>query len=121
MLIQYTATITTHVSDGSATSYLGSCIRGRVVAIKYDPGSIATGAGLTITGETTGVVVLIKASAGTAIVWYYPVAAANKVADGSAATAEVEVWLYNERLKVVVASGGNSKTGTITLYVDEEQ
>ena len=119
MIFKYTTTITTDGS-GDATVYLGSCIRGRIVSIKYAPGTLET-ANLTITGETTGVAVLTKAGAGTSTVWYYPQAAANLVADGSAAATERDVWLYNERLKVVVASGGATLTGTITLYVDEEQ
>ena len=119
MLNQYTATITTNGS-GAATVYLGSVIRGEIKRIDYAPGTIDTGAGLTITGETTGVKVLTKASAGTANVSYYPVAAANKVADGAASSlTELPVWLYKERLKVVAASGGATLTGSITLYVDE--
>lgn len=119
MLNQYTATITTDAS-GDATVYLGSRIRGRIVAIKYLPGTIATGATLTFTGETSAQPVLTKASAGTSNVWYYPVAACNKVADGAASTlTEVPVWLYCERLKLVVSSGGNTASGSVVLWVDE--
>lgn len=119
MLNQYTATITTNGS-GAATVNLGSRIRGRIIAIKYVPGTIDTGATLTFTGSESGVPVLTKASAGTSTVWYYPMAAANKVADGSASTiSESEVWLYQEALNLVVASGGDTKSGTVTLWVDE--
>ena len=121
MLFSYTQTITT-ATGGGATVYLGHKIRGRVVAIKYAPGTIATGAGLTLPGETSEVAVLTKASAGTSTVWYYPMAAANKVADGAASTvSESPVYLFSERMKVVVASGGDAKVGAITLYTDEEQ
>lgn len=120
MLFEYTATITT-ATGGAATVYLGHVIRGRVVAIKYAPGDIATGADLAITGETSAVAVLTKANAGTSTVWYYPLAAANKVADGAASTlTEVPVWLFKERMKVAVADGGDGKVGTITLWVDED-
>jgi len=119
MLNRYTATITTNGS-GAATVYLGHVIRGEIKRIDYAPGTIDTGAGLTITGETTGVAVLTKASAGTSNVSYYPFAAGNKVADGAASTiSEAPVCLYKERLKVVVASGGDTLTGAITLFVDE--
>jgi len=119
MLNQYTVTITTNES-GAATVYLGSCIRGQIVAFKYAPGTIATGATLTLTGETSAVAILTKANAGTSTVWFYPMAAGNKVADGAASSlTEVPVWLYKERVKVVVASGGDTMTGTITLWVDE--
>lgn len=119
MLIEYTVTITTNGS-GAATVYLGSRIRGRIVALKYAPGTIDTGGDLTITGETSAIPILTKANAGTSDVWFFPVAAANKVADGAASSlTEVPVWLYNERVKVVVAQGGDTKTGTMTLWVDE--
>jgi hypothetical protein len=120
MLQQYTADLTTDGS-GDGTAYLGSCIRGQILAIKYLPGTIATGATLTITGETTGQPVLTKANAGTSNVWFYPMAPANKVADGAASTlSEVPLWLHKERLKVVVASGGASRAGSLLLLVDEE-
>lgn len=121
MLMQYVETITTD-ADGAATVYLGSVIRGRIVAIKYAPGTIATGADLTITGETSGIAILTKANAGTSTVWFNPLAIPHKVADGSAFTDfGVDIWLYRERVKVVVAEGGNTFTGTISLWVDEEQ
>ncbi len=120
MIGRYSATITT-TPDGAATVYVGHEFRGKVVAIKYAPGSLATGAGLVITGETYGVPILTKASAGTADVWYYPRAPANQVADGAAITNSQEhVWLYDERIKVVVAAGGDTKAGAITVYIDDD-
>jgi hypothetical protein len=121
MLRQYTATITTDGS-GDAVVYLEAtaCITGRIVAIKYVPTSIATGATLVFTGNTSGVAIMTKANAGTSTVWYYPRAIPNKVADGSAFTNEsVPIWLFQEIVKLVVSSGGATKTGTVTLWVDE--
>ena len=119
MLTQYTATITTNGS-GAATVYLGDQVRGRIICFKYAPGTIDTGADLTITGETSAVAILTKADAGTATVWYYPLAIANQVSDGAAsAISEVPVWVYVEKIKVVVAQGGDTKTGTITVWVEE--
>lgn len=119
MLNEYTATITTDGS-GDATVYLGSEIRGRILAIKYEPGTLDNGADLAFTGETSEQPVLTKANAGGSDVWYYPLAPANKMADGSASSlTEVELWLYKERLKLVVAQGGDTKEGTVTLWVDE--
>jgi len=121
MLFSNTATITTDAS-GDATVYCGSRIRGKVVAIQYAPGTLATGATLTITGETSGVPILTKASAGTSTVWFYPKNIAHKVSDGSEYTdMGACVAVCEERVKVVVASGGNTKTGSITIYTDEEQ
>lgn len=118
MIQEVSITITTDGS-GDATVYLGSRLRGRVHAIKYAPGDLDTGADLTITGETTAVEILVKANAGTSTVWYYPRVIPNKNTDGSAFTdLAADIHVLNERIKVVAAQGGDTKTGTITAYVD---
>lgn len=118
-MYSYTETITTS-SGGAATVYLGSAISGKVIAIKYEPGTLDTGADLTITGATSGVPILTKADAGTSDVWYYPRALINEVPDGSAGTDFfTHVYVYGERIKVVVAQGGDTLTGQITVYTCE--
>jgi hypothetical protein len=118
MIHEVSASIVT-AADGSATVYLGTRLRGRVHAIKYMPGTIDTGADLTITGETTAVPILVKANAGTANVFYYPRVIPNKNTDGTAFTdVAADIRVLNERIKVVVAQGGDTLTGTITAYVD---
>jgi len=108
------------VTDGSGnfTGYIGSRLRGRIHAIKYEIGTI-TSSPLTVSGETTGVAILTKTITGDS--WFYPVAPGAKVADGAASTlTELPVFVHLERIKVVVASGTASKVGTITVFVDEE-
>lgn len=120
MLEAVSATITTS-SGGVATVYLGSKLTGRVHAIKYAPGTLDTGADLTITGETTGVPILVKANAGTSTVWYYPRVLPNSNVDGAAGTDDfTDICVLRERIKVAVAQGGDTLTGTITAYVDVE-
>lgn len=116
MLQKVSTTITTDGS-GDATVYLGSSMRGILLALKYTPGTLDTGADLTITCETSGAAILTKANAGTSDVFFYPRALANAVADGAAGTNSQEyIPLVEERIKVVVASGGDSKEGTITAF-----
>lgn len=113
MLFTDNTQITTDGS-GDATVYIGSRILGFLVSIKYSPGTIATTADLTITGETSGVPILTVTNAGTSDVVYYPRALPNAVADASAGTASNElIPLVNERIQVVVAQGGDTNTGTI--------
>jgi len=122
MLYQYGPVTITTSAAGAATVYFGSSIRGRIVCIKYTPGTIETGATLTFTGATTAVPILTKANAGTSEVWYFPQAEAVKVADGAAITdGQADVWVYLEQVKLVVASGGATKTGTAEVWTDEEQ
>lgn len=122
MLFHYGPVTLTTDGSGDEEQYLGSRIRGRVLAIKYDPGTIDTGATLTVTGETSAVPILIKTNAGTAVTWFYPQAAPCTVATGAAITdGQADVWLYQDRIKVTIASGGDTLTGTIEAWVEEER
>ena len=112
-LFTVSTTITT-TAGGAATVYLGSKIRGLLVSMKYSPGDIATGADLTITGDTSGVPILTVTDAGVSDVFYYPRALTNAVATAAAGSTSSEfIPLVRDRIKVVVAQGGATKTGTI--------
>lgn len=117
--VQATATITTN-SDGDATVYIGGKFSGRLFAIKYVPGTLDTGADLVFTGETSEVPVLTVTNAGTSTAWWVPVAVTHKVADASAGSSEVPIYLFRERLKLVVAQGGSVASGTVTAYFWEQ-
>jgi len=100
--------------------YIGKAINGIVRAIKYTPGDLDTGTDLVIVGETTGIAILTKENIGTAAVWFFPVAAASKVADGAASSlTEVPVFVFRERIKITVDEGGTSTSGSIEIWVDE--
>jgi hypothetical protein len=80
----------------------------------YTPGTIDTGADLTITCEDSGIPILTVTNAGTVKKFYYPRARLNEVADASEATSGSElIPLRDERIKVVVAQGGNAASGSI--------
>lgn len=103
---------------GNATVYLSHGLNrklnGFLVALKYTPGTLATGADLTITGESSGIPIMVKADAGTSVVFYYPRALNNAVADGAAGSVPGEfIPIKDERIKVVVAQGGNAGAGSI--------
>jgi hypothetical protein len=120
MIQSVTATLTVDGS-GDATVYLGSRLRGWILAIKYVPGTLATGTDLVVTGETTAIPILTAANVGTSTVWYHPRAFASQNTDGADATdAFVKIPVLNERIKVVVDEGGVSKEGTMTVYYDSE-
>jgi len=124
-MLHKTSTSIVTAADGSATVYLGSNLRGNLVALIYRPGTgatqIATGADLVITLETSAIPVLTVTNAGTADVFYYPRAIPNKVADASAFTdVAALIPMVEERIKVVVAQGGATKTGSIEAIWDTE-
>ena len=117
MIEKLRAEITTN-SSGDATVYLTPGVNSRpnglLLVLIYTPGSIVTGADLTITGESSGIPILTITNAGTTLKHWYPRALLNAVADGTAASAGSEVIpICNERIQVVVAQGGDTKTGTI--------
>lgn len=112
-------------ASGNATVYLTHGLNrkpnGFLVCLKYTPGTLDTGADLTITGEDSGIPIMTKSNAGTSTVWYCPRALPNAVADGAAGTVATEyIPIKDERIKVVVAQGGNVLTGSIeaTLLVN---
>ncbi len=121
MLVEYPVTITVDAL-GDGIGYAGSRIRGKVVAIKYEYGSLEATVDATITGETTGVPIMTKEDLAQANAWFYPRAIPVKVTDGAAFTdAAVDIWVFDERIKVVLAQGGNATSGKFTFYVDEPQ
>jgi hypothetical protein len=104
-------------ASGNATVYLSHGENrkpnGLLEYLKYTPGTLETGADLTITGEG-GIPIMTKANAGTSTVYYFPRALVNQVADGAAGASGTElIPIKDDRIKVVVAQGGNAKAGSI--------
>lgn len=109
-------------ASGDATVFLEHGINrkpnGFLVVLKYTPGTIASGADLTITGETSGIPILTKTDAGTVVAFFYPRAPLNAVADGAPSTNPSEfIPIKDERIKVVVAQGGNGGAGSIEAWL----
>lgn len=119
---RYRVTLTTDAS-GDATGYtedVGS--GGEVKQILYTKTDFANGVDFVITGETTGVVIWdqddVNASELSA-----PQAATELNTTGAAATYDgtrvvlKPIVVANERIKVVVASGGDTKIGTVDIWI----
>jgi hypothetical protein len=103
---------------------------GHVSRIRYVPdGStpLDTGADLTITEDATGAAILIAANIGTTAVEWNPRPPTHAQGDGAAllyAGAGQPVGsangapVFQSRIKVVVAQGGNTKLGTLYVWLD---
>lgn len=111
-------------ASGDATVNHVSNVLGKLYAILYKPGSILTGATVTVTCQ--GVFakpLLTKANAGTADTLYYPRDLVHAVADGAALTGtsggDRVPPLLNGVPRVVIASGGNAKSGEVILYYED--
>lgn len=118
---RYAVTVTT-ASDGSATAYTDAPINGPVYSIQYVKTDFADGVDFTITGETTGLGLWtdtnINASETVAprAPTHDQVGGALLYAAGGTAQTDY-VWLSGERVKIVIASGGNAKTGVFHVTV----
>ena len=136
MLHKVTTAIVTS-SGGDATVYLGSRLRGYLHALIYRPGTLETGADLTITVEEAvppnppagytapaGHPVLTKVNLGTGNSFLYPRAKptiANDATGGLGSVPSERIPLVNDRIKVVVAQGGNTLTGSIEAIYETDE
>lgn len=110
---------TTLTLTGAATGYLGTKLRGRIIAIKSDA-ALNAAYTVAITGETTGIPILAAAAVShNSVTWFYPRVLGSKNVDGAASTDYVEIPLCNERVKVVTTIAA-SGTVTFTLVYDAE-
>jgi hypothetical protein len=137
MLLKRVTTAIVTSSGGDATVYLGSKIRGYLHMIIYRPGTIVTGADLTITAEEAvpanppagyaapaGTPILTKLNLGTGNSFLYPRATPtnSNSATGALGTVPSErIPLVDMRIKVVVAQGGNTLTGSIEAIYETDE
>lgn len=111
----------TTIADGSCTAYSG-VITGRILSVIFTNTDFAAGVDLTITLEDTGEPILTLTDANASAVYYPRVPIKDEVgADALFAAGGTKqrgcVTAAQDRVKVVVAQGGNVKTGTIKIVV----
>lgn len=113
-------------ASGAATVYSDRIVTGLIRQIRYVPDGtnpLATGADLVITGETTGLVIDTLTNIGTSSTQWAPRAATSDVTGAAALYAAAgtavndQIAISAERIKIVVAQGGVSKTGTLYIWV----
>jgi len=113
-------------SAGGAFTGYTPVVTGEVVQYSYVPDGttpLDTGADLDITGEQSGAVIANQDNIGTAAFTKAPRQASHGVAGGAALYAAageavlVPIVVARERLKVVIAQGGNVKKGTLHIFV----
>ena len=116
---------TTVTDTGAFTVNDTQSILGKLCAILYKPGTLDTGATITITSQ--GVFakpLLTKASAGTADTLYYPRDIVHAVTNGAVLTGsaggDCDLPLINGTLRFVVSSGGATPlTGSVVVYYED--
>lgn len=119
---RYTVTVTT-AADGSATAYSPARISGKIHQIEYVKTDFANGVDFTITGEATGVNIWTQSDVNASAVvaprqaTHSTAGVASLFAAGGTAVQD-KVALGNDRVKIVIAQGGATKTGTFHILVD---
>jgi len=113
----------TNSRTGNGTFYLGTRLRGRVLAIKVVAGAVTASFDLTLTGKTTGIPILVDLSATeSATTWYYPRALVSVHTTGDvSAIAVAEIPVFNERIKCVIANAGTTADVAVTVIYDSDE
>lgn len=121
-----TVAVTTNGS-GAATGYTAP-VSGLVRAIAYVPHGttpIDTNGDIVVSANTSGMAILTKANIGTSAVQWFPRAPTAAVADGAAllyagggaAVCDL-IPVADEAVKIVVANGADTKSGTFYVFID---
>lgn len=112
----------TTAADGSATAY-SSRVSGKVHAIVYEKADFVDGVDFVVTAEKTAEQIWAESNVNAAAS-RYPRAATHTTAGVAALYAAGGVAVLdkpaiaNDRFKVVIAQGGNAKSGTLHFLVD---
>jgi hypothetical protein len=113
----------TTAADGSATAYT-PYLSGRLSAIHYVKTDFANGVDFTITSERVGETVWaendVNASATRRprAATHSTAGVASLYAAGGTAVTDL-IRLSRDRVKIVIASGGDTKTGAFHVVIDE--
>lgn len=112
----------TTASDGSCTVY-SPRLFGRIHQIEYVKGDFADGVDFAITGEATGIGLWTQTNVNASAVvaprqpTHSPLGAARLFASAGEAVGD-KIALAADRVKIVIAQGGNAKSGTFHILVD---
>jgi len=112
----HTVTVTT-ATGGGGTGYT-PVVTGRIAAVTYTQatGGLASTSDLTVTTEDTAQSVW-SATNINATTTVHPVAAANLPSGAASSLTEVPIYACGERVKIAVAQGGNTKTGSFQVVL----
>jgi hypothetical protein len=114
------AVVVTTDSSGAATAYAPR-LTGRIHAIIYEKTDFDNGVDFTITAEATAESIWAENNVNASKVCYprpqvHDASGTAKTYDGTRAVGE-PVVIVDDRVKIVIAQGGASKTGTFYIVV----
>ena len=112
---RHTVTIVTN-ADGDGTGYTSETLMGRILSVRYvkaGSGGYADGVDFTATLEATGQTIMVGTDV-NASASFYPRVPTTDAAGADTATLDAVV-AADDRVKIVVAAGGDTKTGTFHI------
>lgn len=113
MILTYdTVTVTTDAS-GDSTDYT-EVLDGVILDVRYVKTDFEDTVDFTVTAETTGKAVLTVTNVTASTTWHIT---AQQVDTSAADALYGRVGIGNERLKIVTAGGGDSKSGTFYITI----
>ena len=113
----------TTAADGSATAY-SPYLSGYIHSIQYVKTDFADGVDFTITAEATGETIWAESNVNAAVVkaprqaTYSTAGVAELYAAGGTAVSD-RIAVSRDRVKIVIAQGGNAKSGAFNIIVDD--
>lgn len=113
----------TTASDGSATAY-SPFLSGYIHSVQYVKTDFADGVDFTITAEATGQTIWTQSDVNAAVTKFpregttTTAGVASLYASGGTAVND-RVALGRDRVKIVIAQGGNAKVGAFNILVDD--
>lgn len=119
---RFETTVTT-ASDGSATAY-SPYLSGKILSIQYVKTDFADGVDFTITAEANGQSIWAESDVNAAVT-KAPRLATHSVAGVAALYAAAgtgvfaQIALGRDRIKYVIAQGGNVKTGKFVALIED--
>lgn len=116
---RHVVTLTTDAS-GDVIGYT-PVVSGRVLGVRYVKTDFANGADITVTAEATGEAILALTDQNASGTFYprqqvHGATGTGLTYDGTR-TMNEPVAVANDRIKIVVAQGGDTKTGTVHVVV----
>jgi hypothetical protein len=106
-------------ASGDATDF-SVPVTGFVDTIVYKPGTLDTGADITVTDEADGRAILTLTNGTTGQLTFRPIVGANPIVNtgaGTPSTVLLKQLPVIGRIKVVTAGGGVSTSGAIGFYI----
>lgn len=121
--VQRLAVSVTTASDGSAAAYSDGPVNGKVSQIRYVKTDFADGSTFTITSEATGETIWAETGV-NASTTRAPRQATHSTSGAAAlyaaggASVNDKIGLAKDRIKIVIASGGNAKTAVFHFVIE---